>query len=111
MGDANFDGVTDASDFNIWNSNKFTSCGTWSSGDFNGDTFVDGSDFNLWNSNKFQSADAGLGENTTSPVMSVQADGINESRERSDDRERTRSTTQLIDRVFAIASDSVPGDR
>ena len=58
-GDANLDSVVDASDFNIWNGNKFTSTSAWCSGDFNADGSVDTSDFNIWNSNKFQSANAG----------------------------------------------------
>lgn len=58
VGDANLNGVVDGSDFNIWNSNKFTAVAAWCSGDFNADGVVDGSDFNLWNANKFQSADA-----------------------------------------------------
>ena len=56
-GDGNLDGVVDASDFNLWNGNKFTSVAAWSAGDFNADGVVDASDFNLWNGNKFQSAD------------------------------------------------------
>ncbi len=56
LGDANFDFVVDASDFNIWNANKFTSGGGFCQGDFNGDGVVDTSDFNVWNSTKFQSA-------------------------------------------------------
>ena len=57
-GDANLDGFVDASDFNIWNANKFTVNPAWCSGDFNHDGFVDGSDFNVWNSNKFTSVAA-----------------------------------------------------
>jgi hypothetical protein len=57
-GDTNLDGVVDISDFNLWNSNKFTSDGGWCSADFNADGFTDISDFNLWNRNKFQSSDA-----------------------------------------------------
>ena len=56
-GDGNLDGVVDTSDFNIWNSNKFTANSAWCSGDFNTDGVVDTSDFNIWNSNKFTSAD------------------------------------------------------
>jgi hypothetical protein len=56
-GDANLDSVVDGTDFNIWNSHKFTMVAAWCSGDFNADGNVDGSDFNLWNSNKFTSAD------------------------------------------------------
>ena len=54
-GDANLDGVVDVSDFNAWNSNKFSSVGGWRNGDFNGDQSIDVSDFNIWNSNKFSS--------------------------------------------------------
>ena len=57
QGDANLDGVVDTSDFNIWNTNKFSAVAAWCSGDFNSDGFADGSDFNIWNENKFQSSD------------------------------------------------------
>ena len=57
LGDGNLDGVVDASDFNIWNANKFTAVAAWSSGDFNADGVVDASDFNLWNANKFTASD------------------------------------------------------
>ena len=60
LGDASLDGVVDTSDFNIWNSNKFTNVAEWCSGDFNADGVVDTSDFNIWNQNKFQSSDAVL---------------------------------------------------
>ena len=56
IGDANLDGSVDASDFNLWNSNKFTTSGRWSQGDFNADGSTDASDFNAWNSNKFTSS-------------------------------------------------------
>ncbi len=52
-GDANLDGVVDTSDFNVWNTNKFTAGGGWAKGNFTGDAVVDASDFNVWNSNKF----------------------------------------------------------
>ncbi len=52
-GDANLDTVVDTSDFNRWNSNKFTNTAGWANGDFNGDGAVDTSDFNIWNGNKF----------------------------------------------------------
>jgi hypothetical protein len=55
-GDGNLDGVVDGSDFNIWNSRKFTATPAWCSGDFNADGVVDGSDFNIWNSRKFTSS-------------------------------------------------------
>jgi hypothetical protein len=59
LGDATLDGVVDGSDFNRWNSNKFTAQAAWCCGDFTADGVIDGSDFNAWNSNKFTSSDAG----------------------------------------------------
>lgn len=56
-GDANLDGFVDGSDFNLWNSHKFSAISAWCSGDFNADGAIDGSDFNLWNSNKFNASD------------------------------------------------------
>ena len=56
-GDANLDGFVDASDFNLWNANKFTATASWCSGDFTVDGFVDASDFNIWNSHKFTASD------------------------------------------------------
>ncbi len=54
-GDANLDGSVDVSDFNTWNSNRFTLASSWASGDFSCDGVVDTSDFNLWNTNKSRS--------------------------------------------------------
>ena len=45
LGDANLDGVVDASDFNLWNNSKFTVNPAWSKGDFNADGVVDVGDF------------------------------------------------------------------
>ncbi len=59
VGDADLSGAVDVSDFNIWNSNKFTATAAWCSGDFNADGSVDVSDFNAWNSNKFEFAGSG----------------------------------------------------
>ncbi|HEY6563147.1 MAG TPA: M14 family zinc carboxypeptidase, partial [Pirellulaceae bacterium] len=59
-GDANLDGVVDGSDFNVWNSHKFTNSPAWCHGDFTADGVVDGSDFNAWNSRKFTSSDVSL---------------------------------------------------
>ena len=57
LGDANLDGFVDGSDFNIWNDNKFSTCGkSWSHGDLNGDQTVDASDFNIWSANRFTAA-------------------------------------------------------
>ena len=55
-GDANLDGSVDVSDFNNWNSSKFTDTPAWCAGDFNANGVVDVSDFNIWNANKFQSS-------------------------------------------------------
>lgn len=54
-GDFNLDGFVDVSDFNIWNSHKFTNSNLWADGDANFDGVVDGQDFNIWNANKFTS--------------------------------------------------------
>ena len=59
-GDANLDGTVDVSDFNVWNTSKFTTVAAWSSGDFNADGSVDASDFNIWNGNKFQTSDPSI---------------------------------------------------
>ena len=56
-GDANLDGVVDASDFNIWYAGKFTSTLLWDHGNFDGDGVADVSDFNIWNTNKFTASD------------------------------------------------------
>ena len=58
-GDATLDGTVDTSDFNIWNTHKFTNVAAWCSGDFNADGSVDVADFGIWNANKFTSS-AGL---------------------------------------------------
>ena len=55
-GDANLDFVVDASDFNIWNVNKFQTETGWCQGNFDGDGVTDTSDFNIWNLNKFTAA-------------------------------------------------------
>ena len=52
-GDSNLDGSVDVSDFNNWNSHKFTSDTFWSRGDFDASGGVDVSDFNIWNANRF----------------------------------------------------------
>ena len=57
-GDANLDGVVDVTDFNIWNTGKFSSDAGWCGGDFTADGFVDTSDFNVWNSRKFTASQA-----------------------------------------------------
>ena len=58
--DGNLDGVVDAADFNVWNSNKFTANAGWCGGDFNADGFSDASDFNVWNSHKFTASADGV---------------------------------------------------
>ncbi len=59
-GDANLDGSVDASDFNIWNSNRLSSIAAWCSGDFTADGSVDASDFNVWNSHRLMSSGGGV---------------------------------------------------
>ena len=51
-GDANYDGVVDDRDFDIWLENRFTHSIEWTHGDFNRDGFVDVRDFNIWNVNR-----------------------------------------------------------
>ena len=55
-GDATLDTTTDVRDFNVWNTNKFTSGTDWTSGDFDGNGVTDVRDFNVWNTSKFTSA-------------------------------------------------------
>ena len=55
-GDATLDATTDVRDFNVWNTNKFTSDTTWTTGDFDGNGVTDVRDFNVWNTNKFTTA-------------------------------------------------------
>ena len=64
IGDVNLDGTVDAGDFNVWNANRFSGCGTWSTGDLNGDRSVDGADFNIWNDHRFTAAAASVGGGT-----------------------------------------------
>ncbi len=59
-GDASLDGFVDVTDFNVWNSNKFTANTAWCSGNFNADSSIDVSDFNSWNANKFTASDTQL---------------------------------------------------
>ncbi len=86
-GDANLDGVVDASDFNAWNGSKFTSTSNWTDGDFNSDGVVDASDFNVWNANKFTSSDS----------LSRSTDDADEDRK----ERRESGLVSVLDRVFA----------
>ncbi len=54
-GDADLNTVTDVRDFNVWNTNKFTTGTDWASGDFDGNGTTDVRDFNVWNTAKFTS--------------------------------------------------------
>ncbi|MEM7313011.1 MAG: hypothetical protein AAF497_07650 [Planctomycetota bacterium] len=71
IGDANLDGQTDVSDFNLWNANRFTSGTGWCSGDFNGDGTTDVLDFNLWNANKFTAADGASPASVPEPTGQI----------------------------------------
>jgi hypothetical protein len=51
-GDANLSGMTDNSDFLVWDANKFTFNTQWCSANFNADLVIDGADFSIWNENK-----------------------------------------------------------
>ncbi|HEY6565812.1 MAG TPA: hypothetical protein VIY86_15115, partial [Pirellulaceae bacterium] len=82
-GDANLDHVIDGSDFNAWNTSKFTS-GGWAQGDFTCDGIVDGSDFNVGNQNKFTggsrpgpgSVSSDLVRNSTTPSRGLLVRGL-----------------------------------
>ena len=56
-GDANLDGVTDITDFNVWNSNKFTNASSWCAGRLQQQRRRGCERLNIWNTYKFQSAD------------------------------------------------------
>ena len=104
LGDANLDMSVDASDFNVWNENKFTSATGWCEGNFNGDGAVDASDFNVWNENKFQSAsDQVASRPKFEHLREVEASPIQWSPAIHDGApNRTSETTvAVIDRVFA----------
>jgi hypothetical protein len=75
IGDANLDGSVDASDFNIWNQNRFGHCSSWATGDFNGDGSADVSDFNLWLVNRFRPAPAAPAALRTVPRQAIAAGG------------------------------------
>jgi hypothetical protein len=68
-GDANRDNVVDVSDFNVWNSNRFTFETTWDTADFNGDGVTDTLDFNIWNQNKFTYGNRLVPEPATSILL------------------------------------------
>ena len=99
--DANLDGAVDASDFNIWNANKFSSTSEFCSGDFNSDGVVDTSDFNIWNGLKFMPRPAanplvGLPEWNRDPIT----ENLSQRRNRSDSSPE-RIAKSAIDRVFS----------
>ena len=48
-GDANFDGLVNATDFELWNANRFGFDTGWAAGDFDGNGTTDVADFNIWN--------------------------------------------------------------
>lgn len=89
-GDANFDGIVDATDLYIWNQNRFTTnpvsplnTSPWRYGDFNVDGFVDGSDFNIWldafNSKTAQASagDLGMDGGVTASDIDALRDAVN----------------------------------
>ena len=96
FGDINADGVTDVSDFAIWNVHKFSNndpllAGAgWSTGDLNCDGATDISDFNIWNEHKFSSLQR------ESPAFDVSR-LANPNDSDSDSRAKTAS---VIDQVF-----------
>ncbi len=50
--DANLDGVVDSLDLTRWVINSFHTGTGWASGDFNGDGVTDVSDYNIWNNHR-----------------------------------------------------------
>ncbi len=95
-GDANLDGFVDVSDFNAWNSNKFTNSSLWSDGNFNADGVVDVGDFNIWNDNKFDDGSARTAApipNQNSPKRLFGADDADENEQLT-----------VVDRVFQSIS-------
>lgn len=109
-GDANLDSVVDGSDFNIWNSNKFTVGTDWCSGNFNADAVYDGSDFNIWNTNKFTSADFGRtagGVINLPATIRVELPMRHFSNSVDEVESSDSSTTQIVER----ASTEVPSSR
>ncbi len=74
-GDATLNGITDVQDFNVWNTNKFTSPTEWTTANFNGDSGTDVRDFNIWNSNKFTSVsdpEAASAEGDSEPSTQIE---------------------------------------
>jgi ELWxxDGT repeat protein len=65
-GDANFDGVVDAIDLEIWSENAMSVGASASRGDFNSDGVVDVRDFNVWLAHRFTSAKANEAASTVS---------------------------------------------
>ena len=109
IGDANLDFVVDVSDFNRWNTNKFTANSSWSNGDFNADGFVDVSDFNLWNLNKFTSAD-GLSRDldTASKTSKPIAVGPDDSDTKSQKTVGNQNWVNLVEAIFADKDEADP---
>lgn len=75
-GDADGNGFVDASDFNVWNANKFTSGTDWTTGDFDGSGTTDVSDFILWNQFKFSAASLAIVPEPTPLAMLWSALGM-----------------------------------
>jgi sugar lactone lactonase YvrE len=55
-GDANFDGLVNAADFELWSANRFQPDTGWASGDFDGNGATDVADFNIWNDHRDRAA-------------------------------------------------------
>ena len=51
-GDADFDGLVNAADFELWNANRFRHDTGWGTGDFDGNGATDVADFNIWNDHR-----------------------------------------------------------
>ncbi len=76
-GDATLDGVVDVSDFNVFNTNKFTLNAAWCKGDFDANGVIDVSDFNIFNNNRFSMSDvASVPEPTSAAVLVLGLMGV-----------------------------------
>ncbi len=95
LGDANLDFSVDASDFNIWNDNKFTAVDSWARADFNADGVTDATDFNIWFGNRF----------TARPVASAAPSGQQQGRHGRVPRQAAVERADDVSR--AIAADAV----
>ncbi len=78
-GDANLDHVVDVTDLGSWQEHAFQRGTGWESGDFNGDGLTDVSDFNVWNTVRTESIEQlkvrpGKNQQSVEPELDVAED-------------------------------------